>query len=233
MASADASAAEPTNNGKRFRFHGELDFLSFTHFNPDGNGDNINGIGFGFGRPTGVDAAASRGILGYAPPPIWSLGFGYVFLDGNAIVGGRFAFNLDSYSTTTSNDIGERDDLRVTGISGQFIPYFRYLFLPGKRLRPYAEARLGVGGGAVKQRVDSNPEQKTTTRVVYPAVGLGGGVHFFIVDAFSVDAGLTFDYLAPHGKTKVEAGDLSVDPDLEKVGDYINVAAQVGFSAWF
>lgn len=225
MASTDASAAEPTNAGKRFRFHGELDFLSFSHFNPDGDGENLNTIGFGFGRTTGVDA--------FVRPPIWSLGFGYVFLDGNAIVGGRFAFNLQSTSDEQDDGAGDFVDSRTTTVGGQLIPYFRYLFLPGKRLRPFAEARFGVGGTTVTTRTETSPETTNTTNVVYPAVGLGGGVHVFIVDAFSVDAGITFDYLAPHAKTRAEAAGMSTETDYEKQGDFINLAAQVGFSAWF
>ena len=88
LASTDASAAGPSNAGKRFRFHGELDVLSFSHFNPDGDGDNTNTIGFGFGKTTGVDA--------FLAVPSWSLGFGYVFLDGRAVAGGKFVFDLAS-----------------------------------------------------------------------------------------------------------------------------------------
>jgi hypothetical protein len=225
LASADASAAEPTNNGKRFRFHGELDVLSFSHFNPDGAGDSYNTIGFGFGRTTGIDAMVR--------PPIWSLGFGYVFLDGNAVAGARFAFNLGSSSEADDDGDGNRNDARTTLVGGQLIPYFRYMFLPGKRLRPFAEARFGVGGTTTTTRVDSDPEFRSTTNVVYPAVGVGGGIHYFIIDSFSIDAGITFDYAAPHAKNKTEVGDVNTDTDYEKSGDFINLAAQVGFSAWF
>lgn len=214
----DASAAEPTNAGKRFRFHGELDVLSFSHWNPDGDGDNDNTIGFGFGRVTGVDRQLAL--------PSWSLGFGYVFLDGNAIVGGRFAFNLESSGDDDDAATGDPDDEHQPTVSGQLVPYFRYLFLPGRRVRPFLEARFGFGGST--DRYDTGSDS-----TIYPTVGFGGGAHIFIVDAFSVDLGLLFDYAAPHSRSTSEVGDTRTEEDYDKNGDYINLAAQAGFSAWF
>lgn len=224
FASTGASAAEPTNTGKRFRFHGELDVLSFSHFNPDGGGENRNNLGFGFGRTTGVDAQLLV--------PSWSLGFGYVFLDGNAIVGGRFVFNLETEGDE-ADEAGEFVSTRETVVSGQLVPYFRYLFLPGKRVRPFIEGRFGFGGSSVATRRETNPETRGSVSTIYPIVGIGGGAHIFLVDAFSIDAGLTFDYAAPHAKGRFDDGDTTTDTDYEKVGDFINLAAQAGFSVWF
>jgi len=224
LASSDAAAAEPTNTGKRFRFHGELDVLSFSHFNPDGDGDNTNLIGFGFGKTTGVDS--------FLAVPSWSLGFGYVFLDGNAIVGGRFVFDLIA-NNDEADEAGELVDRRTTVVSGQFVPYFRYLFRPAKRVRPFIEGRFGLGGSAATTTIETNPERTDSGSTIYPIVGFGGGAHIFIIDAFSIDAGLTFDYLAPHSKARTEAGDTVNESDYEKDGDFINIAAQAGFSVWF
>lgn len=224
FASVDASAAEPTGASKRFRFHGDVDVLSFTHFNPDGDGRNVNTIGFGFGRVNGVDATIAI--------PTWSLGFGYVFLGGNAVVGAKFAFNLSSTGDEDDDGMGPVDS-RVTIVGGQLIPYFRYIFLPGKRARPYMEGRFGVGGTTFSSVVETDPEQRFTSNTVYPAVGLGGGAHIFIIDAFSVDVGVNFDYLAPHTKSKTEFGGMTMEEDYGKDGDLINLAANVGFSAWF
>lgn len=224
FASTDASAAEPTNTGKRFRFHGELDVLSFSHSNPDGDGENRNTLGFGLGRTTGVDAQLDV--------PSWSLGFGYVFLDGNAIVGGRFVFNLET-TGDEADEAGEFVSTRETVVSGQLIPYFRYLFLPGKRVRPFLEGRFGLGGSSEATRFETNPETRRSTSTIYPIVGIGGGAHIFLVDAFSIDAGLTFDYGAPHERARVDDGDTRMEEDYEKVGDFINLAAQAGFSVWF
>lgn len=221
LLSMDASAAGPTNTGKRFRFHGELDLLSLSHFNPDGDGDNTNTLGFGFGKTTGVDA----NLL----VPSWSLGFGYVFLDDRAVVGGRFVFDLASSSDDDDDDF---DDWRTTVVSGQLIPYFRYIFMPGKRARPFLEGRFGFGGSAISS-TDNDSDDRGTLSIIYPVVGFGGGAHIFIIDAFSIDLAATFDYAAPHSKTRSEVGDTTTETDYEKNGDFINVAAQVGFSVWF
>ncbi len=227
LVSAEASAAEPSNTGKRFRFHGELDVLSFSHFNPDGDGDNTNALGFGFGKTTGVDSLLAV--------PSWSLGFGYVFLDGRAVAGGRFVFDLTSAADDDEGDFDDFDDFddaRTTIVSGQLIPYFRYIFMPGKRARPFLEGRFGFGGSAVST-TSNDSDDRDTSNLIYPVVGVGGGAHFFIVDAFSVDLAATFDYAAPHAKSRRELGDISTEDDYDKVGDFINIAAQVGFSAWF
>ncbi|MGH1348182.1 MAG: hypothetical protein ACRBN8_41895 [Nannocystales bacterium] len=225
FASSGASAAEPTNTGKRFRFHGELDVLSFSHFNPDGDGENTNRLGFGFGRPTGAD----RLLV----PPVWSLGFGYVFLGGNAIVGGRFAFNLDTEGDEDDGGPGGPVPSRTTAVSGQLVPYFRYLFLPGKRARPFIEGRFGFGGSAGSTRIETDPEQLYSFSEIHPIVGVGGGAHIFLIDAFSIDLALTFDYAAPHTKGRSEVGDVIIEEDYSKDGDFINLAAQAGFSVWF
>ncbi len=223
LTAPEASAAEPTNSGKQFRFHGELEPLAFTHWNPDGDGDNVNTFGFGFGRTTAIDAS----IL----PPTWSLGFGYVFLDGNAIVGARFAFQVQTSKQDDESDMMD-DDVRTTLVGGQLIPYFRYLFLPGKRVRPFVEGRFGVTGTTVTAR-DEDDDFSSTTNSVGPVVGAGGGAHIFLTDAFSVDAGLTFDYFAPHSRNETTIADTTTENDYEKDGDLLNIAAQVGFSVWF
>ena len=164
--------------------------------------------------------------------PSWSLGFGYVFLDGNAIVGGRFVFDLTSQTFEDDDEFGDTEDYRQTIVSGQLVPYFRYLFRPGTKIRPFLEGRFGFGGSATASESDSGANSANSS-TIYPIVGAGGGAHFFIVDAFSVDAGLTFDYAAPHVKSRVESGDVVVETDYEKTGDFINIAAQAGFSVWF
>ncbi len=224
LVSDTAAAAEPTGGaGKRFRFHGETDFMGFTHVNPDGDGDNFNNFGFGFGRSTGVDTGVGR--------PIWSLGFGYVFLESRAVVGAKFAFVVDTGGTDDEGD-GDDTDPRTTSVGGLFVPYFRYIFMPGKRIRPFLEGRFGLGGITISNGNDQN-DDRDTTNVVYPVVGLGGGAHFFIIDAFSVDAGLTLDYWAPHERFRSESGDETVEDDYEKEADVLNLGVQAGLSVWF
>lgn len=225
LVAVEANAAEPSNTGKRFRFHGETDLFGVTHFNPDGNGDNTNTVGFGFGRLTGIDASLA--------PPMWALGLGYIILDGNAIVGGRFSFAVNTTrDEDQQNNDGPRDDTRVTVVGGQFVPYFRYLFRPGRRVRPFLEGRFGLLGVTTSVRNDDDSSE-STTNAVGPIVGISGGAHFFIVDAFSVDVGGAFDYVAPHSRTERRDGDVREENDYSKNGDAINFGIVAGFSAWF
>ncbi len=198
--------------------------LSFSHFNPDGGGENTNILGLGFGRTTGIDGLLS--------PPSWSLGFGYVFLDGNAIVGGKFAFNLET-TGDEADEMGEPFPARRTAVGGQLVPYFRYLFMPGSRARPFLEGRFGFGGSSGSTTIESNPEFRTSFSEIHPIVGISGGAHIFLIDAFSIDLALSFDYAAPHAKSRTEIGDTRTESDYEKAGDFINLAAQAGFSVWF
>ena len=214
----------PDNAGSRFRFHGELDALSFSHFNPSGDGSSRNSFGFGLGRTTGTDMLIA--------PPSWALGFGYVLSGGNAIVGGRFAFNLET-SDDETDEMGEAFSSRTTVVGGQFVPYFRYLFRPGERVRPFLEARIGFGGSSSTARVDTDPELRASIMEIHPTAGIGGGAHIFLINAFSVDLGVTADYAAPYMKSRLENGDTETESDYDKRGDFFNLAAQVGFSVWF
>lgn len=225
VAADTASAALPPAvagaKDKRFRFHGETDFLGWTHFNPDGSGDSTNTVGFGFGRRTGVDRAF----------PFWSLGFGYVFLQDRAVVGARFAFTFDSSKDDDTEDFDE--DAVVTSVSGLFVPYFRWMFLPGKRIRPFAEFRFGLGGTSTSVRGEDS-DDKATRSTIGPFVGAAGGASFFLIDAFSIDAGVTFDYWAPHDRTRFDPDPIDrSDDSYSKSGDAFNLAIQAGFSVWF
>lgn len=224
---ARASASGLGPSGKRFRFHLGTDVLSLVHFNPDGQGNeaNSNRLGFGIGRRTLVDWPT--GGLGGG---VASLGFGGVILGGHGVVGAAFAFAVDGL------DVGDDGG---TGIEGRFVPYFNYMFNPSGRVTPFLGAHFGLGGGAFVSRSEefgTMEELRTTTNVIYPLVGLQGGVHVFIIPAVSVDAMLNFDYLAPFARTVTEGGTVpdTGDDDYDKTGDLINVAfASVGISAWF
>ena len=69
---------------------------------------------------------------------------------------------------------------------------------------------------------------------MWPQVGLDGGAHAFIIDAFSIDFGLAFDYFALHQRTNDvdEDGDHTTD-DWEKTADVISLGLRVGLSVWF
>lgn len=223
-ASADA-APNPTLTDKKVRIHVGTDVFGWTHFNPDGNSQNINVVGFGIGRLTGVDRGA-EGLPFGLDPAVLSLGAGAVILQGRAVVGGQVAFTVDGI-------IPEDSDGSVV-IAGRGVPYFNWMFGPFGRWRPFIGLRFGVGGAAVHSN-DAGPGETEVVNSIYPIVGVQGGAHAFVADSVSIDLGLTFEYAAPHVKSSCNgacAGGNS--EDFEKAGDWLNFAIfNVGLSAWF
>lgn len=212
--------------GKPWRLHFESEFLGVSHFDRDGGDmdadDSQTNFGFGISRPSALD---DGGLLLFTRPLI-GVGFGYAFLDERLIVGGKVALTVDTI------DIGTGDSNTVVG--GRLVPYIQWMFLPGRWARPYVEARVGFGGTASSSRVD-NPvgdDIKQTVHVIYPVVGVGGGVHLFPVDYFSVDLGLNFDYAAPHTR-QTFSDHPPDDTEWDKAGDFINFGVLLGASVWF
>jgi hypothetical protein len=217
-----AHAAEgPSSTGKRFRLHADTEFFGFSSFNPDADGaDNINGLGFGIGRLAFPEGPVSAS---YIIPQV-GLGFGYLFPNQQAMVGGRFSLVVQ----------GANLDEDTTLFGMQLVPYFRWLFLPGGQFRPYVEARLGFAAGSLTDRNEElGVEVTTRVSTIGPVVGAGGGVQIFLTDYFSLDAGLNFDYGAPFSKLTAEGDGGSVEGDREKDGDLINLGIMAGFSVWF
>lgn len=209
--------------GKRFRFHGDTEFFGFSHFDPDGAADGVNAVGFGVGRPSNLDNG------GFTQTPIYGLGFGYVFAQDRAIVGGKVSLVVNS----RFDDDGADNDVTTTTTGGYVVPYFQWMFMPGNWARPYVEVRFGFGGGATRTNVDGpGGNVETTTHTISPVVGVGGGGHLFIIDAFSIDLGLNVDYFAPHARV---TGDGVPDDaeDWDEVGDLVAIGVLLGFSAWF
>lgn len=234
---AAAPATAPTSRAKRFRLHADTEFFGFTHFDdrtrPAMNRTDSNVVGFGVGRPTLTDSGACAGALFGAcvlsVRPTWGLGFGYAFLEQRAVVGARFAFAVDGLF------VDNAADHTFTFVGGQFVPYFRWIFMPGRTFRPYVEGRLGLGGGAASFRDDD--DDRASVGVIYPTVGGGGGVHIFIIDAFSIDLGLNLDYMAPHDRTRTvtetPVGTVTNERGWEQVANVVNFSALAGFSVWF
>ena len=224
----DAEAAPKVQGaqGKRFRLHIDTDFLGFTHINLDGdNGNNDNDrenlVGFGIGRLTLADSTLnSTGV-----------GFGYVFAENRAIVGGRLALVVDG------SGLGE--DIKGTNFRSQFAPYFQWMFLPGKWIRPYVEGRIGIGGGVfVTSDVEDNgDERRRVDNSLYAFGGPGGGVHLFPVEYFSVDLGLNLTLAGSYLKDKTTistgAGEVTEENDWDNTAFIVNFAAMVGVSTWF
>ncbi|MBX7081594.1 MAG: hypothetical protein K1X88_20500 [Nannocystaceae bacterium] len=231
-ASAPASAAPKVRgaDGKRFRLHFDTNIFDFSHFNRNGGnlndpGDRVNSVGFGIGRPRPIDSGYPGPLM---PRNVFGIGFGYVFLQHRAIVGARAALLVDG------SDVGDNDG-RATVVAGQIVPYFHWMFLPGRWVRPYVEGRVGFGGGVDvgDEDVDNDGNrERRTAHVLFPTVGVGGGVHLFPVDFFSVDLGLDFDYVAPHGRDTFEDPDLD-DTDWGKLGDGIVLGLRAGASVFF
>ncbi len=234
-AKAGAKVAGGGFKGKvpRIRIHADTDFFGWTNIDDEGPGPDdpdINVVGFGFGRPTLTDSGLCTAACLLSVRPVWGLGIGVVLYKGQIVVGSRFSFTVDGIY-----DDDDNDDDTVNLVAGQFVPYFRWVFRPQRRVRPYVEARFGLGGGTVVANEPGNvPDTKATTNVIYPTVGVGGGVHLFIVDALSVDAGLNFDYAAPHQRTLLDpeppGGN---DEGYEPVANVYNLGVLLGLSIWF
>jgi hypothetical protein len=222
-----AAAPAPGSQPKRFRLHVDTEFFGFTHFDPAEGGSDTNVVGFGIGRPALVDSGSCPGAFCFlGVRPVWGLGFGYAFAQQRAVIGGRFGFAVDGA-------FNEDNDSGATSVGGVFVPYFRWIFLPGQTFRPYVEGRFGLGGGQFRTR-DGDGDETLRVGVIYPTVGAGGGLHIFIVDAFSFDLGLNFDYVAPHNRIRERIfGDIVREEGWEHAFNVFNVAAIAGFSVWF
>ncbi|RMH00072.1 MAG: hypothetical protein D6705_01185 [Deltaproteobacteria bacterium] len=234
-ASAKVGGGSGAFRGKipRIRIHADTDFFGWTHVDDEGPGPDdpdVNVVGFGFGRPTLTDSGLCGGACLLSVRPIWGLGLGVVLLSGQIVVGTRFSFTVDGIY-----DDDDNDDDATHLVAGQFVPYFRWIFLPGKRVRPYVELRFGLGGGTMVQNEPGNvPDTKITTNIVYPTVGAGGGAHIFLVDALSVDVGLNVDYAAPHGRTLVDPDPPGGnDEEYDPIANVVNLGILLGLSVWF
>jgi hypothetical protein len=230
-AAFDAEAAKPRARGadnKPFRLHFDTDAFGFTHYNRDNcNGcthdqDVDNSVGFGIGRLTLADSTLNS----------MGIGFGYGFLNSRAFLGARFSLVVDG------SNLGE--DNKTTNFRAQFQPYFQWMFLPGSWVRPYVEARIGIGGGVIEEVFfeDTGAETRVKRNTVYPFGGVGGGVHLFPVDYFSVDLGLNLTMAGDYAKERrVErgpgGGEVVFDGDLDNQAFVFNLAAMVGVSTYF
>jgi hypothetical protein len=228
LSSLAVAAAPPpsANPPAKVRVHVDTDFFGFTHYNPensDSSAANVNTLGFGIGRLSLIDGGAAlfdRSLLG--------IGVGGVILGGRAVVGARVAFVVDGFLREGGND---------TALGGRLVPYFNYMFNPSGRVRPYIGARFGFGGGAVTSEEEfGGAVTRSRFSVIYPIVGAQGGAHIFLVERVSLDAGLSFDYVAPFGKAEqIEPAPPpgSEEPGFEQAGNVFNVAVTLGLSAWF
>lgn len=210
--------------GARLRVNVESELIggAWTHrgdtLDIDGTIDEGDSLSFGAGlaRPSLMDRtnAFSR--------PLLALGFGWVFARDRAILGAKLAITADGF--------GIQDSGRVTTVGGRVIPYFQWMFRRERAVRPYLEARVGVGGSAASRRIAGGGT--ATGHLLLPTAGVGFGLHLFPRDWFSVDLGLNADYAAAYGRTTFK-GNGNDDTDWNKVADVVNFGVVLGMSAWF
>lgn len=180
------------------------------------NGDDSLTFGAGLARPSLLDHSAvfSR--------PLFGFGLGWVFARDRAVLGAKMGLSVDGYDLDSSR--------RATSVGARFVPYFHWMFLPGRAVRPYAEGRIGLGGGAIS--TDPGAGGRRTDRLIYPIVGAGAGVHIFPRNYFSVDLGFNVDYARPYASTVYrDAG--TPDTDWRKSADVLNFGVLLGLSTWF
>jgi hypothetical protein len=141
--------------------------------------------------------------------------------------GTRLAFDIDV------DDIGE--DRQSVDFGGEFIPYFQYIFLPDRRVRPYLEGRFGIIGGTRIRDVDvlELEDVRESRTTVAPTVGGGAGLHIWLIDEFSIDVALNADYWAPFTQVGFDEDVGDIDSDFNRTGDAVNVSLMTGLSVWF
>ncbi|MBC8072325.1 MAG: hypothetical protein IAG13_28645 [Deltaproteobacteria bacterium] len=203
------------------RVHVDSEALGGAWIRTDGTdetpSDSSLQFGAGLARPSLLDSNAA-----VFSRPMFGFGLGYVFAEDRAIVGAKLSVSVDGYNIDS--------DSRTLAVGGRLVPYFQWMFMPDRWIRPYVEARVGFGGSA--DVADDDDTGRTTGHVIYPLVGAGGGVHMFPRDWFSVDLGLNVDYAAPFGRTTFRNDDLD-DTDWEKAADVVNFGILLGMSTWF
>ena len=247
-----AGAADPESRVKgRLRFHVDTDFLGWTHgreFNePDPNDPNptdgeiykLNRVGFGFARPLAGDA--TTGVVGDVDSFILStgnsmfgLGLGYG-VHKHIILGARMGMSFDHYSSPNENEGDAKASVNYFGTI--FTPYLEVLPLTTGRVLPFFMFRTGFSASAVGYRESAGPfNSLSRTSIIAPTVGIGGGIHGFITDNFSLDASLMFDYRWFFAKSlsRDSETETTVETDWERAGwQSFTLGAVVGFSVWF
>ena len=131
-----------------------------------------------------------------------AIGAGYTVIDG-LVVGMRVRFGAQGM-----------DEYRVddTVFVWSFIPYVEYIFLDGL-WRPFVTGELGFDGKAS----DENWYWGCT-------IGVGGGVHTFLFNNFSVDARLVFDM-------NFGSGEISTNDGFKQWR--FGMSGLIGMSVWF
>lgn len=250
---APAGAADPESRVKgKLRLHLDTDFFGWTHgreFNdPDADLPpheiiKVNRVGFGFARPlqgdsSSVVASDLDSVLYSAGSSMFGLGLGYG-VTKHLIVGARMGLSFDHLSSPNDNDADTKSTFNY--FSTVFTPYLEVLPLTTGRVLPFILFRTGFSAGALGYREHGTSpltgDYSTLSRssTIAPTVGLGGGAHFFITDAFSFDASLMFDYRWYFSKSlsRDSETDVTDETDWRRTWQSFTLGAVVGFSVWF
>ncbi len=141
----------------------------------------LHAVGVGVGRaPIAFEAGSALNesyeafFSGSVQIPSVALGLGYVFGDRRALLGAEAGL---TYHTRGKH----------AGFTGEFVPYFRWLFTD-RKVRPYLDAHFGINGG-----VGHYVAQEW--RVFGVLAGGGAGLSWFASPKFSLDAGVAADFL--------------------------------------
>jgi hypothetical protein len=204
------------DHGKRVRLHADSEAFGFTHVARDAAPGNSNSVGFGIGRPMLLDTGFVR--------PVWGIGLAYAFPGRRALLGARFAFAVDGSFRSDNAD-------SITSVAGNLVPYFRWVFRPAGKFRPYIDGRFGLGGGTLIEKAGDGSTFEVSS--IWPTVGVGAGVHTFVVDTFSFDCGLGFDYAAPHARTRTKSEGTTVRGGFIQSSSVFSLGVLAGFSVWF
>ena len=112
------------------------------------------------------------------------IGAGYMVLDG-LLVGGKLTLGAEGY---------DKYHVDGTGFVWSVMPYVEYIFLDGMA-RPFVMGTLGFEGR------NNMPNDDDYWWWAF-AFALGGGVHLFVFDNLSFDAGLSFGFDFGTGENK-------------------------------
>jgi hypothetical protein len=109
--------------------------------------------------------------------------------------------------------------------SASFVPYFEFVFRPGRAVRPFLGARVGLIGASV---VDRDGDTSARVGTIGPTMGVLTGLHAFIGERVSLDPGISFDYQLAYARSRTEAASTG----FESLARIPNLAVTLGLSVW-
>lgn len=215
---AESRAESPT---VRLQLDTSLATFNRTVVEREGDKDYFNSIGFG-------DFSGYGPGTGYAPG--FGFGIGFIPVD-NLTIGAKLGvaggqIQIREFGREGDIIFNNEGEYTANIFSYRALPFVEYKFNLGT-VQPFIMASIGYRGGI--QWNDDNAELKASNHMF--AYGGGGGAHFFLTDAVSIDAGI--EVAGGVGKTviKLDNGETSRSQKAD-LRDF-NAAAKLGLSGWF